>query len=52
MPVIQKLLSHKDYKTTLKYAHLAPDAVKDAARASSQFLSEPMAEKEKAAENE
>jgi integrase len=52
LPVIQKLLSHKDYKTTLKYAHLAPDAVKDAAKASSKFLSEPMAEKEKAAENE
>jgi integrase len=36
--VVQKLLTHKDAKTTQRYAHLAPGAVKDAALRSGDLL--------------
>ena len=36
--VVQKLLTHKDSKTTQRYAHLAPGALKDAAMKSGELL--------------
>ncbi len=36
--VVQKLLTHKDAKTTARYAHLAPGALKDAALKSGELL--------------
>jgi len=36
--VVQKLLTHKDAKTTARYAHLAPGAVRDAALKSGELL--------------
>jgi integrase len=36
--VVQKLLTHKDAKTTQRYAHLAPGALKEAAMKSGQLL--------------
>jgi integrase len=41
LQVIQKLLGHKDYRTTLRYAHLSPGVIKDAAIKSGQLLSPP-----------
>jgi integrase len=41
LQVIQKLLCHKDYRTTLRYAHLSPGVIKDAAVKSGQLLSPP-----------
>jgi integrase len=37
--VVQKLLTHKDAKTTQRYAHLAPGALKEAALKSGELLS-------------
>jgi integrase len=36
--VVQKLLTHKDAKTTQRYAHLSPGALKDAAVKSGELL--------------
>ncbi|MFZ5452471.1 MAG: tyrosine-type recombinase/integrase [Thermodesulfobacteriota bacterium] len=36
--IVQKLLTHKDSKTTQRYAHLAPGALKDAAMKSGELL--------------
>jgi integrase len=36
--VVQKLLTHKDAKTTQRYAHLAPGALKEAAARSGELL--------------
>ena len=36
--VVQKLLTHKDAKTTARYAHLAPGAVREAALKSGELL--------------
>jgi integrase len=36
--VVQKLLTHKDAKTTARYAHLAPGAIRDAALRSGDLL--------------
>jgi integrase len=36
--VVQKLLTHKDAKTTARYAHLAPGALRDAALKSGELL--------------
>jgi integrase/ribosomal protein L40E len=36
--VVQKLLTHKDAKTTARYAHLAPGAIRDAALKSGDLL--------------
>ena len=36
--VVQKLLTHKDAKTTARYAHLAPGALRDAALRSGHLL--------------
>ena len=36
--VVQKLLTHKDAKTTQRYAHLAPGAIRDAALKSGDLL--------------
>lgn len=36
--VVQKLLTHKDAKTTQRYAHLAPGALKEAAMKSGELL--------------
>jgi len=44
--VVQKLLTHKDSKTTARYAHLAPGALKDAALKSGDLLT-PKGGKEK-----
>jgi integrase len=44
--VVQKLLTHKDSRTTQRYAHLAPGALKEAAIKSGQILT-PQAEIEK-----
>jgi integrase len=44
--VVQKLLTHKDAKTTARYAHLAPGAIKDAALRSGDMLT-PKGGKEK-----
>jgi integrase len=38
--VVQKLLTHKDAKTTQRYAHLAPGALKEAAIRSGELLSQ------------
>ena len=38
LQVIQKLLGHKDYRTTLRYAHLSPGVIKDAAIKSGELL--------------
>jgi len=35
---VQKLLTHKDAKTTARYAHLAPGAVREAALKSGELL--------------
>jgi integrase len=39
LAVVQALLTHKDPKTTQRYAHLAPGALKDAATRSGKLLS-------------
>lgn len=44
--VVQKLLTHKDSRTTQRYAHLSPGALKDAAMKSGELL-EPKASPEK-----
>ena len=50
---IQVLLSHKDPKTTKKYAHLDPKVLRETARASSNLIKEQMRKTDKrAAENE
>lgn len=36
--IVQKLLTHKDAKTTARYAHLAPGAIRDAALKSGDLL--------------
>ncbi|MBM4272902.1 MAG: site-specific integrase [Deltaproteobacteria bacterium] len=36
--VVQRLLTHKDSKTTARYAHLAPGAIRDAALKSGELL--------------
>jgi integrase len=36
--IVQRLLTHKDAKTTARYAHLAPGAIKDAALKSGELL--------------
>jgi integrase len=36
--VVQKLLTHKDSKTTARYAHMAPGAIRDAALKSGELL--------------
>jgi len=36
--VVQKLLTHKDAKTTSRYSHLAPGAIRDAALKSGELL--------------
>ena len=36
--VVQKLLTHKDSRTTQRYAHLSPGALKDAALKSGELL--------------
>jgi site-specific recombinase XerD len=36
--VVQKLLTHKDAKTTARYAHLAPGTIRDAALKSGDLL--------------
>lgn len=36
--IVQKLLTHKDSRTTQRYAHLAPGAIKDAALKSGELL--------------
>ncbi|MEJ2090860.1 MAG: site-specific integrase [Syntrophobacterales bacterium] len=38
LPVIQQLLSHKDFRTTERYAHLSPGALKEAAIRSGELL--------------
>ena len=38
LQVIQKLLGHKDYRTTLRYAHLSPGVIKEAAIKSGNLL--------------
>jgi integrase len=38
LQVIQKLLGHKDYRTTLRYAHLSPGVIKEAAIKSGELL--------------
>jgi integrase/ribosomal protein L40E len=43
--VVQKLLTHKDAKTTQRYAHLAPGALKEAADRSGELLT-PKPQKE------
>ncbi|MGA8141173.1 MAG: tyrosine-type recombinase/integrase [Desulfobaccales bacterium] len=37
--VVQKLLTHKDSRTTQRYAHLSPGALKEAAQRSGELLS-------------
>jgi len=44
--VVQRLLTHKDAKTTQRYAHLSPGALKEAAMKSGEVL-KPKNEKEK-----
>jgi integrase len=39
LAVVKELLTHKDMSTTQRYAHLRPDAVKDAARRAGELLS-------------
>lgn len=36
--LVQRLLTHKDAKTTQRYAHLAPGAIRDAALKSGELL--------------
>jgi site-specific recombinase XerD len=43
--VVQKLLTHKDVKTTQRYAHLAPGALREAAIKSGELL-KPKPQKE------
>lgn len=38
LEVVRELLTHKDFHTTLKYAHLAPGPVRDAAERSGDLL--------------
>lgn len=38
LQVIQQLMNHKDFRTTLKYAHLSPSVVKDTAAQSGKLL--------------
>jgi integrase len=38
LSVVQKLMTHKDQKTTQRYAHLAPDVVRDAVDKSPDML--------------
>jgi integrase/ribosomal protein L40E len=44
--MVQKLLTHKDSRTTQRYAHLAPGALKEAARKSGELLT-PKGKEEK-----
>lgn len=39
LEVVGKLLTHKDYKTTQRYSHLAPGVLKEAAQRSGELLS-------------
>jgi integrase len=43
--VVQKLLTHKDAKTTQRYAHLAPGTIRDAALKSGELLTPKRAER-------
>jgi integrase len=43
--VVQKLLTHKDSKTTQRYAHLAPGAIREAALKSGELLAPKATEK-------
>jgi integrase len=43
--VVQNLLTHKDSRTTQRYAHLAPGALKEAARKSGELLTPKRAKK-------
>jgi hypothetical protein len=36
--VVQKLLTHKDSRTTQRYAHLSPGVLKEAAQKSGELL--------------
>lgn len=38
LAIVQKLLTHKDFKTTQRYAHLSPGALKEAAVRSGELL--------------
>jgi integrase len=38
LAVVKELLSHKDIQTTMKYAHMAPGAIKEAARQSGRMI--------------
>ena len=38
MGIVKELLSHKDIQTTIKYAHMAPGVIKEAARASGRMI--------------
>ena len=44
--VVQQLLTHKDSKTTQRYAHLAPGALQEAVQKSGALLT-PKKEEEK-----
>ena len=48
--IVQKLLTHKDAKTTQRYAHLAPGALKEAAMKSGELLT-PKQKLEKASQH-
>jgi integrase len=48
--IVQELLTHKDSRTTQRYAHLAPGALKEAALNSGELL-KPKAKEEAIAEN-
>ena len=39
--VIQQLMTHKQIQTTMKYAHLSPGALQDAARRSADLITKP-----------
>jgi integrase len=43
--VVQQLLTHKDSKTTQRYAHLAPGALKEAVQKSGELLTPKMKDK-------
>jgi site-specific recombinase XerD len=38
LTVVRELLTHKDMTTTQRYAHLRPDAVREAAQKSGELL--------------